>query len=52
MLPHNLGIREVNANFSKVMKRVQEGQEIIITELPIGENPSGELFPYHRNRDS
>jgi prevent-host-death family protein len=38
MLPHNLGIREVKANFSKVMKRVQEGQEIIITDRgkPVG----------------
>jgi prevent-host-death family protein len=38
MLPKNLGIREVKTNFSKLMKRIQEGQEIIITDRgkPIG----------------
>lgn len=38
MLSQNLGIREVKTNLSKLMKKVQEGQEIIITDRgkPIG----------------
>jgi prevent-host-death family protein len=38
MIPKNLGIREVKTNFSKLMKRVQEGQEVTITDRgrPIG----------------
>jgi prevent-host-death family protein len=38
MLSQNVGIREVKTNFSRLMKRVQEGQEIIITDRgkPIG----------------
>ena len=38
MISKSLGIREVKINLSRVMKRVKEGQEIIITDRgkPVG----------------
>jgi prevent-host-death family protein len=43
MLSKCLGIREVKINLSKVMKKVKEGQEVIITERG---KPIGRIIPF------
>ena len=43
MLSKSLGIRDAKINFSKVMKKVKEGQEVIITERG---KPIGRIIPF------
>ncbi|MBN1664928.1 MAG: type II toxin-antitoxin system Phd/YefM family antitoxin [Deltaproteobacteria bacterium] len=49
MLSQNLGIREVKTNLSKLMKRIQEGQEIIITDRG---KPIGKIVPISSEKRS
>ena len=43
MGPKNLGIREVKAHLSSLLKKVKEGQEIIITDRG---KPVGKIIPF------
>jgi prevent-host-death family protein len=43
MISKSLGIRDAKINLSKVMKKVKEGQEVIITERG---KPIGRIIPF------
>jgi prevent-host-death family protein len=43
MLSKNLGIREIKTNLSSILKKVQEGQEVIITDRG---KPIGKIVPF------
>jgi prevent-host-death family protein len=43
LVSKNLGIREVKANLSSLLKKVKEGQEIIITDRG---KPIGKIVPF------
>lgn len=47
MLSKSLGIRDVKINLSKVMKKVKEGQEVIITERG---KPIGRIIPFSQKK--
>jgi prevent-host-death family protein len=47
MLSKSLGIREAKINLSKVMKKVKEGQEVIITERG---KPIGRIIPFSQKK--
>jgi prevent-host-death family protein len=43
MITKSLGIREAKINLSKIMKKVKEGKEVIITERG---KPIGKIIPF------
>lgn len=47
MLSKSLGIRDAKINLSKVMKKVKEGQEVIITERG---KPIGRIIPFSQKK--